>query len=407
MAGKGRFAARIDWATTAALFCVVGLFRLTGCSTDPAPNPQDGFDRAQMLASTTEGAILPTYIEFANQAAGLQSATAAWLAARESGELGETERALAQEAWRATMTSWQRAEVMQLGPAGAEGEFIGAEGLRDIIYSWPSVNPCRVDQEIVEQAWNDVDFFEVNLVNVTGLDALEYLLFVDGSDNSCAPQVAINDEGLWAAIPSDELDGRRASFSFSLSADLVSSADRLVTAWTDGFAADLAGAGQEDSSFLDQSAAMDDLFASLFYLELNLKDRKLGQPLGLIDCSTTTCPDAFEAPHADFALDAARANLEGGLLLYLGGSGEDDSGLEELLLHNDYTDLDTEIQEAFSRAITVIDDIPDSALVQLEQDPEPLMAMHAAVKEVTDLLKGDMATALLLAIPGEAANDND
>jgi predicted lipoprotein len=383
------------------------VFRLTGCSTEPAPNPQDGFDRAEMLASTTDGAILPTYSDFAEQAVALQGAAGAWLAARESGADGEDERALAQEAWRTAMTAWQRAEVMQLGPAGAEGEFTGAEGLRDAIYSWPSVNPCRVDQEIVEQAWGDADFFDVNLVNVTGLDALEYLLFVGGNDNSCAPQVAINDDGLWAAIPSDEVDDRRASFSLTLSTDLVSSADRLLAAWTDGFAADLAGAGEEDSSFLDQSAAMDDLFASLFYLELTLKDRKLGQPLGLIDCSTTTCPDAFESPHADFALDAARANLEGGLLLYLGGSGEGDSGLEELLIHNNYQDLDAEIQEAFSGSLVAIDAVPSSALLQLEQDSGPLMAVHTAVKELTDLLKGDMATALLLAIPGEAANDND
>jgi predicted lipoprotein len=269
------------------------------------------------------------------------------------------------------------------------------------------VNPCRVDQEIVEQSWGDADFFDVNLVNVVGLDALEYLLFVDASGNSCAPQVDINDDGLWAAIPGEELETRRAAFSLTLATHVVASAERLVSSWSDAFADDLASAGAEDSSFLDQSAAMDDLFASLFYLELSLKDRKLGQPLGLNDCSTGTCPDAFEAPHADFALEAARANLEGGFLLYLGGPDEDDSGLEELLLHNDFIELDAAIQQAFSEAIVAVDDVPASALVQLAQDPGPLLSLHDAVKELTDLLKGDMATALLLAIPGEAANDND
>lgn len=407
MAGKTPASGRRDWAIVAVLFCTAALFRLTGCGTEAAPNPQDGFDRAGMLASTTEGAILPTYRDFVSEAAVLQGAIADWVDARESGASGASERDLAQEAWRAAMGGWQRAEVMQLGPAGAQGAFIGGEGLRDIIYSWPSVNPCRVDQELVEQAWDDPDFFDVNLVNVIGLDALEYLLFVDGGSNMCAPQVDINDDGLWEAIPADDLDTRRASFSLSLAAHVLASADRLMATWSEDFADDLAGAGDQDSSFLDQSAAMDDLFASLFYLELNLKDRKLGQPLGLNDCSTGTCPDAFESPHADFALDAARANLEGGLLLYLGGAAEDDTGLEELLVHNDFIELDAAIQEAFSRSVAAIDEVSASALVQLEQDPAPLLAVHGAVKELTDLLKGDMATALLLAIPGEAANDND
>ena len=34
----------------------------------------------------------------------------------------------------------------QLGPA-ASALTTGGEGLRDEVYSWPTVNPCRVDQE--------------------------------------------------------------------------------------------------------------------------------------------------------------------------------------------------------------------------------------------------------------------
>jgi predicted lipoprotein len=363
-----------------------------------------------MLASSTYGAILPTYGDFGVEALALQAAVADWEAARAAGEDGEVERDLARDAWRSAMVAWQRAEVMQLGPAGAAADFTGGLGLRDAIYSWPSVNTCRVDQEIVEQAWDEADFFNVNLVNVTGLDALEYLIFVGGEGNSCAPQVAINDVGLWAAIPPSELDSRRASYSLSLSTDLLAQADALLFAWDaqgDAFGQDLAGAGEEGSSFLDQSAAMDELFASLFYLELDLKDRKLGQPLGLINCSSETCPDALESPHADFALQAARANIEGGLRLYRGGDAEADIGLEELLIHNDYAALDGEIQAAFTGAIAAVDAVENSAAVQLEQDPEVLLTVHSAVKVLTDLLKGEMALALLLEIPQEAANDND
>ena len=363
-----------------------------------------------MLASTTAGAIIPTYEEFRLQAIDLQNAVGQWFDAREAGEEGEAERGAAKEAWRSAMIAWQRAEVMMLGPAGSAADFTGGLGLRDEIYSWPGVNTCRVDQEIVELAWDDEDFFSANLVNVYGLDALEYLIFEEGLSNSCAPQLAINAEGLWDAIPADQLDWRRASYSFSLTLDLVRRADTLLDAWSEtggAFGLDLASAGEDGSSFFDQSAAMDELFACLFYLELILEDRKLAEPLGFIDCSTGTCPQAFESQHADLALESALANLEGGLRLYRGGDEEGQIGLEELLLHNDFDSVDAEVQAAFSSAIAALEAVPSSALVQIEDDVDPLLSAYAAVQAVTNLLVGDVAVALLLEIPAEAANDND
>ena len=413
MVGKSLSSRRSDWFAVAALFCAAAVFRLTGCGTELDPNPQDGFDRNAMLASTTQGAILPTYEDFRLEALSLQAATNDWWQAREDGLEGLDELELARDAWRSAMQAWQRAEVMQLGPSGATGKFTGAMDLRDEIYSWPTVNPCRIDQEIVALEWDSEEFFTGNLVNVYGLDALEYLLFVDGADNSCPPQVAINADPdptkRWSAIPSEDIQWRRSSYAFSLSIGLVAHADSLIAAWTepDGFSTGLASAGDEGSPFLDLSAAMDDLFASLFYLETELKDRKLAEPLGLVNCGNEWCPEALESPHADFALESVRANLEGGLVLYLGGPDEGDIGLEELLVHNDYAELDAEIQAGFENAFVVIDAVALSASVQLEQEPEVLLGVHTAVKVVTDLLKGDMATALLLQIPLEAANDND
>ena len=43
----------------------------------------------------------------------------------------------------------------------------------------------------------------------------------------------------------------------------------------------------------------------------------------------------------------------------------------------------------------------------LTRDPDMLDAAHEAIKEVTDLLKIDIATVLSLEVPSEAAGDND
>ena len=50
-----------------------------------------------------------------------------------SGTITKAERDAAKAAWRTAMTSWQRAEVYQLGPAGIMGQIAGGEDLRDAI----------------------------------------------------------------------------------------------------------------------------------------------------------------------------------------------------------------------------------------------------------------------------------
>ena len=41
------------------------------------------------------------------------------------------------------------------------------------------------------------------------------------------------------------------------------------------------------------------------------------------------------------------------------------------------------------------------------EDPEAVGTLYAAIKAITDDLKGDLATVLALEIPSEAAGDND
>ena len=56
-------------------------------------------------------------------------------------------------------------------------------------------------------------------------------------------------------------------------------------------------------------------------------------------------------------------------------------------------------------AVAALGDTPLAEL--LVNEPEKVLAAHDAVKGVTDLLKGDVATLLGLQIPSEAAGDYD
>ena len=127
------------------------------------------------------------------------------------------------------MVAWQAAEVLQLGPAAPVGALepaVGAMGLRDEIYSWPTVNQCRVDQSRRGQVRDDT-FFEQELNNVYGLDASEYLLFAAGTDNACPPQASINSQGLWDQLTEADLTQSRVAYSLALASNVLSRADEL------------------------------------------------------------------------------------------------------------------------------------------------------------------------------------
>ena len=76
---------------------------------------------------------------------------------------------------------------MQLGPAGDSLKFVGGQDLRDEIYSWPLTNPCMVDQRTARGEYAEATFFDDVLVNSTGFDALETLLFSEPNTHTYVP----------------------------------------------------------------------------------------------------------------------------------------------------------------------------------------------------------------------------
>ena len=159
----------------------------------PEEEPRQASDvHRQLLAGLAEKVILPTYKDFHIKAEALEAAAAAY-----EGSQSASDFSALQGAWRDAMTAWQYAEVMQVGPAGSMTTALGGEDRRSEIYSWPTVNPCRVDQELTEDVHSDPQAFATELVNARGLDALEYLLFKESDTNQCKSTSKINKDGVW------------------------------------------------------------------------------------------------------------------------------------------------------------------------------------------------------------------
>ncbi len=383
---------------------------LSACSTNESkPGPEASGERQQVLAALADDVLRPAFADFASAADDVRSATET-----HAGSLSATDRDAARASWTSAMLVWQRAELMQVGPgAPATMDFPGGADLRDAIYSFPIVNTCVVDQELVSGEYADrAGFASGAAPNRLGLDALEYLLFNEAPDNSCAPQVAINTSGQWASLGDTEIQKRRADYAAALGGILADDARRLVDAWDPAvgdFRRELVDAGFGASTFRDQKQAFDAVYSALLYLDTETKDTKLALPAGLsIECASATCPEALESKFAKVSKQQIRSNLEGLGTVIFGPEPESDRTLAALLGAAGAPDLRGRMQAELTAALAAVDAIEETSLADaLDADLASVLALHDAVKKLTDSLKSQFATTLDMAALGGGIGDND
>ena len=390
--------ARCTWKALAGL-SLIGLAMEAGCAPDESDGDHLSDEVRAALQDMLEDVwpeVISIHLDAARTATvSLGEAVHAWTTEPSSDEA----RGEAQDAWREAMAAWQETEMMQLGPAGDSLTVTGGESLRDEIYSWPLTNPCIVDQRTLRGEYAEESFFDDVLVNSTGFDALETLLFSDPDTHVCPSQVLEDDD--WEALGRDGVARSRAEYASILTEQIIVNIDSIVSGWEQGFRDDLASAGESRSSFTNQLEAANAVYDALFYLETRTKDRKLGWPLGVTDCGEDSCVEEIETPLAGGSQVWLASNLSGFRALLTGGDGR---GMTDLLAATGHDDLATDILESLDEA--------DEAVAALDApldtvDPAKLAAAHAAVKTVADLLRSDVATVLTLQIPSEAAGDND
>lgn len=395
-----------SWRLVAGL-SVIALVK-SACDGGGPPDSSPTADAlAAMLAAVGPEVVSPALDRAAIASGALVDATEAWEAAEAAGAGGGEAQAAAQAAWWDTMAAWQEVDVLQLGPAASSLTAVaGADG-RDEVYSWPTVSRCRVDQETVAANWGDASFFETSLVNVYGLAALEVLLYSPVGENACAATVAINTDGTWSDLGADGVQRNRAAYAAALASHTAGVIDALGAAWDPAkgdFGTQLVNAGQGGSVYESPEEALNAVFDALFYLETRAKDRKLGYALGLGACATTSCLGDIESPVAGQSHAWVGGNLRGFRTLYTGGDG---AGMDDLLVSLG----EDELAAAMLAALDVADGAAAAVTVPFDvamaEDPAQVEALYAAVKAVTDLLKGDVATVLAMQIPSEAAGDAD
>lgn len=393
---------------TAVLIGAVALFG-PSCSEDGGGDePLTGSaERRMLLSSLAQRVILPTLRDFADAAASLRDATDAYAQATDD---VATPLADAQTALHDAMLVWQRAEVMQVGPAGAPDMVMGGLGLRDEIYSYPTVASCRVDQALVDEAYAEPDFFDATVVNAYGLDALSYLLAYAEPDNTCTDRAAINTDGSWAAISEADLQQRRADYAARIATEVARQAAVLRDAWEPdegNFAAEFLGDGEVYDS---PHEALDAVYAALFYADLTIKNQKLALPAGISpDCVQATCPELVEDPWSMASGAYVAANLQALRDIVYGGPPDDPDayGFDDLLRALDGNDVADSLTAAVDAAVDATDALPEDLAVAVADEHDTVVEAHTRVRELTDLLKSQLVTVLGLRVPNQGAGDND
>ena len=392
----------------AALACVIlGLVLVGSCQKrqdDPRKKVSPSAARAEVLAAVSQ-CMLSTY----------QAGHAAVLSLRDAAQAAKADptaekRAAAETAWSSAMEIWQQAEVMQIGPA-ASVALPGGKNLRDEIYSWPLTGRCLVEQQLVSKSY-EASTFSTALVNLRGLDAAEYLLFYKADDNACAANATINSGGTWAALGAAEITARKAAYAAVVADDIVVSATKLLDAWEPAkgnFVAQLETAGRGSATWSTDLSAVNAVSDALFYIEKQVKDMKLGRPLGLLECASATCPEALESRYAHRSKQHIRNNLVGFSKLFGGcdAAGEG-KGLEDLLSASGASDLAQRVANALSGAVAAVDAIEEDDLEEaLAKDYASVKALHEAIKVLTDLLKNELVIVLGVELPKTVDGDND
>jgi predicted lipoprotein len=368
-----------------------------------APPTQSEAQTLELAASCIQGG----YAAFLEAAKKLAAATEQLAAA--PGDEGK--RTEARAAWFDAIERWQEQEAMHLGPASPV-TLPGGLGLRDEVYSWPLVSRCVIEQTLVNQGYQSADFPALSLVNARGLASLDYLLFYEGTDNGCGPTASINSSGTWAALGADELQARKAGYARVVAADVLRRAQELSDAWAadkGDFARKLSSAGPGNALFPSAQVALNTLAGVLvIHVDKDVKDLKLGRPLGINDCTTGTCPETVESRFARRSREHLIANLRGARKILRGCGDNGAGGLDELIRAKGAPDLADRLVAANEAALASLEAIsPDDLEAALTQNLDAVKNAHAAIKAFTDLLKNELVLVLGLQLPALVSGDND
>ncbi len=361
------------------------------------PSSAGTFTKESLLRSSAQCAML-RYCEFQETADELAQQANVYAVSPSEDNLDSLRSAYLQ-----AMKSFARADLFQFGPAAsASADPVGGEGLRDLIYAWTFVSRCRVEEQLFGGAYRDAGFDNLVKVpiNSRGLFAIEYLSFYEENDNACTQFSITNAGEAWSNTEPSQLDQLKRDYLDAVAKDVALRAEQLTSAWAPE-EGDYLDRLTNATGYMDQQQALNLVAHSLLYLEVQVKDYKVGIPAGLYEAGTIPS----EATYSHGATVLLRQNLEGFSDLFA-GCHEQAFGFDDWLIAAGHEDLAQDMKTALEDAQAHAARFPEMSDASIEE----LAQLHETIKTLTDLLKGDFfgqGSPLGLGLPSSVEGDTD
>ena len=385
-------------------------------------DPSASATKLSVLTAVVDEIVIPNYKQLATQTAplaGSNSPIAAYCSSIGTDDEASKLEA-AREDWKSIMKTVQKTEMHIFGQAA-----LNNLSLRNRVYFYQekdrlveTVSTCATDVAVVN-AWADNQYLvSASSANQRSMSALEYLLFNDNLDHTCAANVsAVSD---WNALSDTDRKVRRCGLSLQIANDVAMNAEQIHATWL----------GSRDN-FLDPNEVgtrFELMTDGLFYFEKHTKSAKLNGPIGIdVLCpdEQLTCPEFIESPFSETSIQNIKANAEQLLEIF-------DKGLDDLANESAPDDWSSSFKGLISAVINKIammqSAAPNDSLVQQvarissandsaacqsafdspEVDADlTICSLGGLVKNVTDDLKIEFITYLGVDLPEGAGGDTD
>jgi predicted lipoprotein len=346
----------------------IGAGLLVACRREGSEPP----DRGKILSDLVEVVIVPSYSEAAADAKKLEDSLAA-LRDTPTAEALTTARS----DWRRARTSWKATDAFLFGPAD------------DLAITSAAID-TPADSAKVEALMTASSPLDSGVVgklgaNQRGFPAIEVLLFDPAKDDG-------------AMLASFQAEGhRRGTLAALLGADLRGKIEAVRDAWSAGsidYGAQLARAGRGSTVYAAERQGIDAVVNALIAAAEVLVAVRLAKPLGIDKTPAVPAPDLVESPRSNTSVEDILAVLDGIEAVYQGQHGGR-SGLPLAAAVADRSPgADERMRLALDKARQTVQAIPRPLRSAVVEHRDPVLAAHAAVRDVKRTLMTDVAGAL-------------
>lgn len=320
--------------------------------------------------------------------------------------------------WTKAIRIFHFIEGFQFGPL-TKISLTDAYTISDRIYSFPRSNFCGVDLEIALDLTDMPNYKLRDNENYIGLDVLEPLIFGKDSEHRCLDADNSNDIQEWLAKPKSKRLMDRCHYMKLVTEQLVEKGSKLEMAWslTSG---NYTGKMLQDSLSTRPFKVIGEISNSLFFLEEQVKDRRIGLPSGIVDCENSSCPERAEHLFSNESIPSAIESLKGFYAAFNGGEG---FGFDDLLRLRGFRSVAEEMNAATLKAINNLEKIKSSETVKsLSENIDArqcslstsddrkveICAIYMDIRGIAELLKNDFVSSLAeITAPKESQGDAD